>query len=530
MKILILNPRIDAEHGTVKFLKAQGFAVLCVAETGTALQTLRLHGASVDLAVIHRENISGAGEPGLEFLTQLKLDPDQADLPVILTTERWSAQEIERFQGGPLRVSSVLQFPCVDADLWAAVHAIIHPDAPAVPPAQPQTSTNLNALELTLEDSNGPTLEAPYLEGSTPSIRLDPPVEPQMIPTAIHTSVFAPQSSEAPIGIAIEFPAEPEAASTKLIDSSQLESTGSGLELSLQEPPTASISDRTPAVPPPRPIFDAQPETFATAASIPSPAAQARDAIAEQEMPYLFTNRHERRKAVEFALPMGDAVVPGGAAHSPDIETLKKYLLFREQDVAVLSSQLKAAREQIATVEARLSESRALNVELGHITEEQKRRIEAFENESAAAVAGNEEELSEVRFQLKARSDKVRALEMQIRGTSEEIDKLKERVRLDIRKIRVRERELENRLEIMKKDSEALISAREQKIIELKRKLDLAEFNMDLLQDQYLKEKEISAQLRERLAKLAQVVRVAGGMIDATGAPPSGENADRKVS
>ena len=94
------------------------------------------------------------------------------------------------------------------------------------------------------------------------------------------------------------------------------------------------------------------------------------------------------------------------------------------------------------------------------------------------------------------------------------MERLKDRVRMDIRKIRVREKELENRLEIMKKDSEALITARENKIIELKRKLDLLEFNMDLLQDQYAREKDSTAKLREKLARAAQVVRVAGGLLD----------------
>src|SRR4029077_14635199 len=105
-------------------------------------------------------------------------------------------------------------------------------------------------------------------------------------------------------------------------------------------------------------------------------------------------------------------------------------------------------------------------------------------------------------------------LDTQVREATDEIERLKERVRADIRKIRVREKELENRLEIMKKDSEALITARENKIIELKRKLDLLEFNMDLLQDQHAREKEGAVHLRERLAKAAQVVRVAGGLLD----------------
>jgi DNA-binding response OmpR family regulator len=242
----------------------------------------------------------------------------------------------------------------------------------------------------------------------------------------------------------------------------------------------------------------------------------------EGEMPYLFKSRNEQaakespamaNPMLAFTEPVGDAVVPGGAANSPDTETLKKYLMLREQDVAVLSNQLAAAREQVATLEKTLREERAKGADLNHSVGEQQRKLDEFESGKRAEFSALQAEIEELRFQAKAKTDKVRVLEIQVREASGEIEKMKERVRNDIRKIRVREKELENRLEIVKKDSEALLAARENKMIELKRKLDLLEFNMDLLQDQYTREKETSALLRERLSKAAQVVRVAGGLL-----------------
>jgi hypothetical protein len=78
-----------------------------------------------------------------------------------------------------------------------------------------------------------------------------------------------------------------------------------------------------------------------------------------------------------------------------------------------------------------------------------------------------------------------------------------------------------------KKDSEAILTARENKIIELKRKLDLLEFNMDILQDRYTREKDSSLKLREKLAKAAQVVRVAEGLL---GEPSAAMPEDTKAS
>jgi chromosome segregation ATPase len=211
--------------------------------------------------------------------------------------------------------------------------------------------------------------------------------------------------------------------------------------------------------------------------------------------------------------PMDDAVVPGGAANAPDSETLKKYLYLREQDVTALSAQLRQARDRINELETQLRHEKSVSSEFAHLAQEQDRRIGNFEKEKAVAVESARKELEDLKFEMKRRSEKIRVMELQVKEATDDTERLKERVRNDIRKIRSREKELENRLEIMKKDSEALLGAREQKIIELKRKLDLVEFNTDLLQDQLEKERRLGSALREKLAKAAQIVRVAGGLL-----------------
>ncbi len=240
------------------------------------------------------------------------------------------------------------------------------------------------------------------------------------------------------------------------------------------------------------------------------------DLQAEQEMPYLY----QRRVQPLIYGPLGDAVVPGGAAHAPDVETIKKYLLLREQDVAVLSAQLKESKHQAFALEKQLREERAKTAELFHTCQEQKKKIEDEDSRRASLIEKFEQESGELRFQLRTKVDQVKVVEAQVQQLGEEIAQLKERVRIDIRKIRVREKELENRLEMTRRDSEALLNSREAKMIELKRGLDLMEFNMDLLQNQYAKEKEVSAQLREKVGKLAQVVRIADGLLESS--TPSG--------
>lgn len=243
-----------------------------------------------------------------------------------------------------------------------------------------------------------------------------------------------------------------------------------------------------------------------------------------QEVPSLFSskptepkNRHNEpyfNPDLLFAGPLGDAAIPGGAVQSPDLKTIKKYLLLREQDVAILSSRLKMAQDEMLRLGNDLKEEKGKNSELNYIIHEQKNKIEKFEKEKSLLLEKFEREVNELSFHLKAKTDQVKVLEKQLESSSEQMAHLRDRVRLDIRKIGVRERELENKLEITKKDTEALLGARENRIIELKRKLDLMDFNMDLLQDQYSKEKGITSELRERLEKIGQAIKVVSGILE----------------
>lgn len=404
MKILFLNPQINAEYQVLQELEEHGHGVLVPADSEEAWQMLQLHGRSVSLAIIHRES-SIDEEDGLLLIRKIKSSEDQLDLPIILSSSVWQNHQFVEHQDSPEGVNAYIHWPCSGNEILELMGKIF------------QTEGEIQSESLV-------------------EIKSDP--EP-----ALNLDQFALFDQEANL------------------------------------------------------VLDAPEKELET------------EAVPEDEAPF--------DVAPSFNLPVkpvGDAIVPGGAAQSPDLETLKKYLLLREQDVGVLSNKLKIAEERILSLESALKSERGRADEFEQTLEEKRIRIEEFEKEKALALESLQVEASELRFQNKAKTDRARLLEQQLREMSDEIERLKERVRMDIRKIRVREKELENKLELMKKDSEALLTARENKIIELKRKVDLLEFNMDLLQDQHSREKENSTRLRERLTKAAQVVRVAAGILD----------------
>ncbi len=427
MKVLLLNPHVDAERKIQEAMASRGYAVLIAGDAQEAWQILQMHGTTIDLAVIHRETVDSKRTPGMDLLLRIKADPQHQDLPLVLTSGVWKDSEFAHHQSTPQAANAYLAWPFETDNFLGVVDQIFGP------PAAPSEGTRLEPSEVAPHQTMG-------------EIQLDAP--------------------ESPVEAAPEIvPAPPRA-----FDPSQLE-------------------------------------------PVPGQPPEDVDGVISDQMPYLMKSSSPM---LGFAKSIGDAVVPGGAANAPDIETMRQYLLLREQDVAALSSQLRTARVRIRELEGMSTREQGRSSELEHRVHEQQKQIEEFEREKQLALEGLQAEINEMKFQMKARHDRARVLESQVKDANLEMERVKDRVRLDLRKIRARERELESRIEIMKGDSEALIGAREGKIIELKRKLDLLEFNMDLIQDQYQRERDHSETLRERLAKAAQVVRVAGGVLDAS--------------
>ncbi len=197
-----------------------------------------------------------------------------------------------------------------------------------------------------------------------------------------------------------------------------------------------------------------------------------------------------------------------------DLETMKNYLALREQDVMVLTGQMRSAQERVRQLESMLKEERSRNSDLSQTVQKQDQQIKSFERDKQVEFEVLFNQIEDLNFQIREKTDKVRTFETKLKITSDEVDKVKERVRVDIRRIRVREKELENQLEILKKDSTALLMARDEKILELKRKIDLLEFNMELVQEQHNKERNVSEQLRQKLKEAAGVMKRAGGLLD----------------
>ena len=119
----------------------------------------------------------------------------------------------------------------------------------------------------------------------------------------------------------------------------------------------------------------------------------------------------------------------------------------------------------------------------------------------------HEEEVSELKYKLRFSDDKRMLSEEKSSKLQKEFDRLQQKVRIDFEQVTKREKTLESQLELVQMDSDAQLKTRNQKILELKRKIDQLEFSMENAWIKEQKSKDDKLRLQEGLERLAKTLK-----------------------
>ena len=86
-------------------------------------------------------------------------------------------------------------------------------------------------------------------------------------------------------------------------------------------------------------------------------------------------------------------------------------------------------------------------------------------------------------------------------------EKLEQKVRIDFNQVKQREKELESKLELLSMDVESQVHSRDHKILELRRKIDALEFNMENASIKEQRSHDDKRKLEDRLNKIMKTLR-----------------------
>lgn len=199
---------------------------------------------------------------------------------------------------------------------------------------------------------------------------------------------------------------------------------------------------------------------------------------------------------------------------SEDAVVLKKYLRIKEEQLEISESERSELSQENERLQKEAMQLQMKLRDLEYLQEELSRKLQGMETEKQQNLERQLREKEDQDRELKIAYEKLKSLESQLNESGEKYENLRVRVRKDIRKIRENERDLEARLELLRKDSETLLQARDQRVLEMQRKIDALEFDLDQIQDGKVRAQMEAERYLGKLSKVARALHLATKMIE----------------
>jgi DNA repair exonuclease SbcCD ATPase subunit len=174
-----------------------------------------------------------------------------------------------------------------------------------------------------------------------------------------------------------------------------------------------------------------------------------------------------------------------------------------------VSDSLRLAQNQISEMENELEKLRAENEKLSSLNQQSAERLQDYTSQVESLEKQKNEVLDQYSGELSILRENLREKERQVVRLQQKADELEARVGRDLRKIRVRERELENRLEIAKVEREALLRAKDETYLELQQRLQDTQAETDAFKARLV---ELNKQLdgnNEQVSRTVRALRLA---------------------
>lgn len=182
---------------------------------------------------------------------------------------------------------------------------------------------------------------------------------------------------------------------------------------------------------------------------------------------------------------------------------------------------LKLAQGRILELEKemeRLRQENELLYSAGEIgkrqNEEYSERLNLLERTRAETQQQADAELSIFKESLQER-------ERELKKSKARVAELEKRLATDLKKVRVRERELENRLELARMEKTTLLRAKDDTILELKRKIDFLNSELDQYKQRNAELSQKIEQEQTQMARTVRALRLALSNLEANGGDAS---------
>ncbi len=207
-------------------------------------------------------------------------------------------------------------------------------------------------------------------------------------------------------------------------------------------------------------------------------------------------------------LPTGEDVT------SDQAEVLRKYIALKESESRDLKEQQKQYQNYVRKMTAQMRSLTNKSHDLVSELETLKRRDESSRLEAREIEKRYREEIVRMKNEFEEAQRRTGNVSAEYQELQRRREEWKDKVREDLKRIKLKERELENKYELLKRDTQALLDSKDKHVIELKRKNDALELEMESLEERLRNATLSVSAVQAKKRRLIETLRLAISLLE----------------
>ncbi len=207
-------------------------------------------------------------------------------------------------------------------------------------------------------------------------------------------------------------------------------------------------------------------------------------------------------------LPTGEDVT------SDQAEVLRKYIALKESESRDLKEQQKQYQNYVRKMTAQMRSLTNKSQDMVSELETLKRRDESSRVEAREIEKRYREEIVRMKNEFEESQRRSGNVSAEYQELARRREEWKDKVREDLKRIKLKERELENKYELLKRDTQALLDSKDKHVIELKRKNDALELEMESLEERLRNATLSVSAVQAKKRRLIETLRLAISLLE----------------
>lgn len=200
--------------------------------------------------------------------------------------------------------------------------------------------------------------------------------------------------------------------------------------------------------------------------------------------------------------------------NSDQIDILKRYIELKETELRDLKHQQLQYQEHTHKAALKLDSSIKQNRLLTSQLDETHRNMARLNAEMEEERREHAEQITLLRNEYEEKLQQAGVHQDQLRELVRKKEEFKEKIREDLKRIKLKERELENKYELLKNDTQTLLDAKDKQILELKKKTDALDLELEQFDDKLRENEMVLNEVSVKKRRLIETMKLAISLLE----------------